>query len=587
MQRTHYCGELTIRDIDNDVCLCGWVDSLRDHGGVLFVDLRDREGVTQIVFNPTDHADLAHEAQKLKPEYVITVHGKVSKRATENVNKKLKTGEIEVAAEVLQTHSQSLTPPFMINDRTEANEELRLKYRYLDLRRRTMQKNIRFRHHVTIETRKYFSSKGFIEIETPLLIKSTPEGARDYLVPSRVRRGSFYALPQSPQIYKQLLMVAGFDKYFQLAKCLRDEDLRADRQPEHTQIDLEMSFVDENDVMNIADGLIQHLFKELLNTDVDLPLERIVWRDAVNLYGSDKPDRRIGMPLVDMTDVFGQTSFKVFQSVIEKKGLIKAINVKGKAQDTSLKDIDEYTKFVNQFGAKGLAWMKGESGQLKSSIVKFFNEDEIKSIRESLQVEDGDLIFFVADKSNVVHEALGQLRLELARKLGLFPKDGYDMFWVTEFPLFEFDDEKKQTIPVHHPFTSPKEEDRGILDTKPLEVRARAYDFVINGVEVGGGSIRIHDQKLQKKMFDLLKISTDEAKLKFGFLLEALEYGAPPHGGLAIGLDRLVMLLLGLDSIRDVIAFPKTQKAACLMSNAPSVVSPAQLKELGIKILQT
>lgn len=584
LKRSHKCGELDIKNVGDKVTVMGWVHKRRDLGGVIFIDLRDRSGVLQVVFNISKNSDLFKKAEALRNEYVIAVVGEVVKRDPETVNPKISTGEIEVTAGELRILSKSETPPIYIEEDSEVNETMRLKYRYLDLRRPDMQKNFFLRHRVAKIARDYYDENGFLEIETPILQKSTPEGARDYLVPSRVHAGRFYALPQSPQLFKQLLMVSGFDRYIQIAKCFRDEDLRADRQPEFTQIDLEMSFVNVEDVLEVNEGFIKKVFKETIDVDVETPFIRMPYSEAMDRFGSDKPDIRFGLELVNLSDIVTNSGFKVFSDAVKNGGSVRAINAKGCGKIFSRREIDSLVEFVKIYKAKGMAWIAVEENELKSAITKFMSEDEVKAILDRVGAEPGDLICFIADKNKVVFDALGNLRLEIARRLDLIDKNQFKFLWVTEFPLFEYDDEEKRWCAVHHPFTSPMDEDIQYLDTDPGKVRSKAYDIVLNGVELGGGSIRIHSQELQAKMFDLIGISKEQAEERFGFLLEAFKYGTPPHGGMAYGLDRMIMLMAGKSSIRDVIAFPKVQNASCLMSNAPDTVEPKQLKELHIKI---
>jgi len=585
MDRTCYCGALRARDVERRVVLCGWVHSRRDHGGVIFIDLRDREGIAQVVFQP-EKSDIFASAEKLRSEFVLRVEGLVRRRPEGTLNANIPTGEVEVVAEALIIINACPALPFEISDYTEASEELRLRYRFLDLRRPAVQKNFIFRHKILQNVRAFLSAAGFLEIDTPMLTKSTPEGARDFLVPSRMSPGAFYALPQSPQLFKQILMVSGFDRYFQIAKCFRDEDLRADRQPEFTQIDLEMSFVDENDVMQATEGLLAAIFKEALGKDLELPFARLSYDEAMLRYGSDKPDTRFGMEIADLCGELKNCQFKVFAQAISGGGVVRGICVPG-GEKFSRSEIDGLTSFVAAYGARGLAWMKVTANGPESNIVKFFSAGELEGIQGKLGAKAGDLLLFLADTPAVVAQGLGALRLKLAKEINLIAEGAFNFLWVVDFPLLEWDKEEKRWSAMHHPFTSPRQEDIPLLD-KPEDagaVRARAYDIVLNGVEIGGGSIRIHREELQEKMFSLLKISSRDARERFGFLLEALTYGAPPHGGLALGLDRLCALILGEESIRDVIAFPKTQKAACLMTGAPGAVNPRQLKELEIKII--
>jgi len=581
MLRTNNCGELVKKDIGKKVMLCGWVHSRRDHGGIIFIDLRDRYGITQVVFDPKHNKKAWKDAEHLSREDVIQIKGKVRARGKGLENPKLKTGEIEVIVDEIKVLNKSLTPPIEIDDRVKVKEDIALKYRYLDLRKPRLQKNILTRSKVSKIIRDFFISKNFLEIETPILAKSTPEGARDYLVPSRVNPGKFYALPQSPQLFKQLLMIAGFDRYFQIAKCFRDEDLRADRQPEFTQVDIEMSFIDENDVYEIIEEMLKKIWKEILNIELKTPFKRISYEEAIEKYGSDKPDLRFGLELVDVTSIVKDSDFKVFTDVIKKNGKVKAINVKN--SKFSRKDIDNFIEFVKIYKAKGLAWMKYSNGKLESSIVKFFNDKIQKQLIDKLNVKENDLLLFVADKEEVVNNALGNLRVHIAKKMNLI-KPCYEFVWVTDFPLFEYDEDLKRYKAMHHPFTSPREEDIPLLDKDLSKVKARAYDITLNGIELGGGSIRINNHDLQMKMFKALKISKKEAEEKFSFLLNALKYGAPPHGGIALGFDRLVAILCNEESIRDVIAFPKTKDAVSLVDDAPSEVSEEQLKELHLKL---
>ncbi|MDP4092880.1 MAG: aspartate--tRNA ligase [Bacillota bacterium] len=584
LKRSHRCAELDIANVGQKVTVMGWVHKRRDLGGVIFIDLRDRSGVLQVVFNSAISSDLFNKAETLRNEYVIALNGEVVKRDPDTVNPKIKTGEIEVMASELRILSSAETPPIYIEEDSDVNETLRLKYRYLDLRRPDMQQNFFLRHKVTKLARDYYDVNGFLEIETPILQKSTPEGARDYLVPSRVHPGRFYALPQSPQLFKQLLMVSGFDRYMQIAKCFRDEDLRADRQPEFTQIDLEMSFVNVEDVIEVNEGFVKKVFKETLDVDLGTaPFIRMPYQEAMDRFGSDKPDIRFGMELVNLSDIVSESGFKVFADAVRNGGSVRAINAKGCARIFSRREIDSLVEFVKTYKAKGMAWIAVEENELKSAITKFLTEDEVNKILDRVKAEPGDLICFCADKNKIVYDSLGQLRLEIARRLNLLNKNEFKFLWVTQFPLFEYDEEEKRWVAVHHPFTSPMDEDIQYLDTDPGKVRAKAYDIVLNGTELGGGSIRIHSSELQAKMFRLIGISEEQAAERFGFLLEAFKYGTPPHGGMAFGLDRLIMLMAGKSSIRDVIAFPKVQNASCLMSNAPDIVEPKQLKELHIR----
>ena len=581
MKRTHNCGELRKEHIGREVVLAGWVHSVRDHGGVIFVDLRDRYGLTQVVFKPDSSGDTYAESEQLRTEYVIAVRGQVVARLPENVNPNLPTGEVEVPVVELEILNRSETPPFEIEDESAVATDLRLRYRYLDLRRAPMREGLVFRHRVFQTIRRYFDERGFIDVETPVLTRSTPEGARDYLVPSRVNQGGFYALPQSPQLFKQLLMIAGFDKYAQIVKCFRDEDLRADRQPEFTQLDVEMAFTDQEEIIELIEGMTAAVFKENMDREIETPFPRLTYEQAMDLYGTDRPDIRFGMTLKSIEDLAQQSEFRVFRSVVDKGGQVRGFRLPGGA-DLSRKDLDELTEWVKQFGAKGLAWFRVEPDKLFSPIQKFFPAPVLAELRQRMECEAGDVIFFVADKPAVVAQALSELRVHLAKTRGLIPEDEFRFCWVLDFPLFEYNEEEKRPDPCHHPFTSPREDDLAFLEERPLEVKAKAHDIILNGVEIGGGSIRIHDLAVQQRVFRLLGISEEEAREKFGFLLDALRYGAPPHGGIALGLDRVVMLLLGRDSIREVIAFPKTQRAVCLMTQAPAPVDDRQLRELGL-----
>ncbi|MCX5856860.1 MAG: aspartate--tRNA ligase [Deltaproteobacteria bacterium] len=584
-KRTHYCGAIRAEDAGKTVILMGWVQRRRDHGGVIFVDLRDREGLVQIVFNPELNPAVHQEAHKIRSEYVLAVQGKVRKRPEGMENPDLLTGGIEVMIDELEILNESKTPPFVLDAGEEISENVRLKYRYLDLRRPELQKKIILRSQTATATREYFHGQGFIEVETPFLTKSTPEGARDYLVPSRVNQGMFYALPQSPQIFKQLLMVSGFDRYYQIVKCFRDEDLRSDRQPEFTQVDVEMSFIDENDIITVMEGYMSHVFKACLGLTLKTPFPRIAYQDAIDRYGKDSPDIRFSMELKDLTDILRDSGFNLFQEVAASGGVIKAIKIED-GKKLSRKDLDGLRDYVANYGAKGLAWARVIPDGWTSPIFKFLKPMEIQQINARMEVQEGDLMVFVADKPGIVRDSLGNLRIHVAKQLGLIDPAALAFTWVTEFPLMEYSDTAKRFVSTHHPFTSPVMEDLPFLETDPGRVRARAYDLVLNGSEIGGGSIRIHSQKVQAMIFKALGLGQEEARSKFGFLLDALEYGTPPHGGIAFGFDRLIMLMTGTDSIRDVIAFPKTQKAACLLTDAPSTVSIEQLLELSLKVVQ-
>ena len=583
MRRTHHCWELGAADVDKEVVLMGWVHRRRDHGGVIFVDLRDREGITQVVFNPIVDKKIHAKAHAIRSEYVLAVRGKVENRPADMINSKLKTGEIEVSVTELKILNTAKAPPFLIEDEIDASETIRLKYRHLDLRRSEMQKNLILRHQVATAVRKYLDRQGFLDLETPFLTRSTPEGARDYLVPSRVNPGEFYALPQSPQIFKQLFMISGFDRYYQIVRCFRDEDLRADRQPEFTQIDIEMSFVGEEDVMNLTEGMMAQLLKDVLGIKLKRPFSQLTYEEAVGRFGLDKPDTRFDFELKDISDIVAGSNFKVFANAVKKGGIVKALNAKG-CIDFSRKEIDDLTDIVAVYRAKGMAWIKVKENEWQSPITKFFSDEEKDALAKRIEMEPGDLVFFVADQSKVVNESLGHLRNHLGKTLGLIDENEYQFLWVTRFPMFEYDETEKRLQALHHPFTSPLEEDYDRLKDEPLSAKSRAYDLVLNGFEIGGGSIRIHQRHIQEKVFEALNMDRETYEGKFGFLLEALDSGAPPHGGIAIGYDRLVMLMCGQSSIRDVIAFPKTQKAACLLTQAPSETSKTQLDELYLKL---
>ena len=583
-KRSCYCGEPRVDGVGRELILGGWVQRRRDHGGLIFVDLRDRSGVIQVVFNPEIDPASHEKAKQIRSEDVLAVRGSLTKRPPETVNRELSTGEVELSVRELRLLNASQVPPFLIEDETDANENTRLKYRYLDLRRPQSLGHLLLRYRMTKKIRDYLDSEGFIEVETPVLTKSTPEGARDYLVPSRIYPGKFYALPQSPQLFKQILMVGGLDRYFQIVRCFRDEDLRADRQPEFTQLDMEMSFVQPEDVIDVVEGMMTVLFKELKGIELKRPFPRLSWEEAMSRYGTDKPDLRFGLELIDFSSAFKGSQVKVFSGAIEKGGLVKGIKVAGGA-NLSRKGLDDLTAFVGQYGAKGLAWIKFTEGDWQSPIAKFLSEKERGEILSLTRAKSGDILFFVADEPKVVYEALANLRLHLGEKLGLISEKDYSLLWVVDFPLLEYDPEEKRHVSVHHPFTAPLEEDLPLLEKEPLKVRSKAYDLVLNGVEIGGGSVRIHQVALQKQILGLLGIGADEAAEKFGFFLEALSFGAPPHGGIAFGIDRMAMILSGARSLRDVIAFPKSQRAVCLLTDAPSSVDAKQLKELGLKTI--
>jgi aspartyl-tRNA synthetase len=582
-KRTHDCGSLRAKDVGQEVLLMGWVNSRRDLGNLIFIDLRDREGITQIVFDPQVHGDSHKRAHVLRNEWVLAVKGTVSHRLEGQENLKLPTGEIELKVAKVKILNVTETPPFQVDGSVDASETLRLKYRYLELRRPQVLGCFRKRHLIASCIRDYLNRNAFIEVETPFLTKSTPEGARDYLVPSRVSKGLFYALPQSPQLFKQLLMIAGFDRYYQIVRCFRDEDLRADRQPEFTQVDLEMAFIDEDGVMEIFEGMMAEIFLKILGRDIPSPIRRLEYREAMDRFGTDRPDMRFGMELKDLTDSVTRSDFRPFQRVIEEGGVVKAITVKQKAPAFSRKKLDELSTVVIGCGAKGLAWIKVTENGWQSSLDKFFKEEVKAELNQKLDAEPGDLILFVADRAKIANEALGMLRLAVARQLDLIDEDAYNLVWITKFPLLEYSETEERLEAVHHPFTAPLEEDVSLLDDHPEQVRARSYDLVLNGAEIGGGSIRIHNPAIQEKMFRILGVSPEEAQMKFGFLLEALRYGAPPHGGMALGFDRLVAIMTGVKSIREVIAFPKTTSATCPLTDAPSQVDDEQLKELGLR----
>jgi len=581
LKRTHMCGTLNMSNVDQEVVLNGWVAKRRNLGGLIFVDLRDKTGIVQVTFDDTIPQEVFDKADSLRGEYVVGVKGVVKERTAKNPN--ISTGDIEVFAKDIVIYAEAETPPIYIKDDDNVDDNLRLKYRYLDLRKVKMQRNLTFRHKVVKVTRDYFDENGFTEVETPMLIKSTPEGARDYIVPSRVHPGSFYALPQSPQLFKQLLMVGGTDRYMQIVKCFRDEDLRADRQPEFTQIDLEMSFVDMDDVIAVQEGFLKRVFKEVMNIDIPTPFPRLTWDEAMERYGSDKPDTRFGFELKKLNDIVAGCDFKVFTDALEAGGDVRGICIDGGSEKFSRKDIDKLTNETKAYGAKGLVWIRVNEGEYASSVNKFFTQEQLAEIANVFEAKVGDLIFICSDKAKVVFDSLGFLRREIAKRMGLLDDSQYNLLWVVDFPLFEKDDETGELHAMHHPFTSPKIEQMHLLDTNPEAVKANAYDIVLNGVELGGGSIRIHDKDVQAKMFEVLGLTKEECDEKFGFLIEAFKYGVPPHGGLAYGLDRLVMLLLGESSIREVMAFPKNQNAQCLVSEAPAPVDDTQLEELGIE----
>ncbi|HEK6295708.1 TPA: aspartate--tRNA ligase [Staphylococcus aureus] len=584
-KRTTYCGLVTEAFLGQEITLKGWVNNRRDLGGLIFVDLRDREGIVQVVFNPAFSEEALKIAETVRSEYVVEVQGTVTKRDPETVNPKIKTGQVEVQVTNIKVINKSETPPFSINEENvNVDENIRLKYRYLDLRRQELAQTFKMRHQITRSIRQYLDDEGFFDIETPVLTKSTPEGARDYLVPSRVHDGEFYALPQSPQLFKQLLMISGFDKYYQIVKCFRDEDLRADRQPEFTQVDIEMSFVDQEDVMQMGEEMLKKIVKEVKGVEINGAFPRMTYKEAMRRYGSDKPDTRFEMELIDVSQLGRDMDFKVFKDTVENDGEIKAIVAKGAAEQYTRKDMDALTEFVNIYGAKGLAWVKVVEDGLTGPIGRFFETENVETLLTLTGAEAGDLVMFVADKPNVVAQSLGALRVKLAKELGLIDETKLNFLWVTDWPLLEYDEDAKRYVAAHHPFTSPKEADIAKLGTAPEEAEANAYDIVLNGYELGGGSIRIHDGELQEKMFEVLGFTKEQAQEQFGFLLDAFKYGAPPHGGIALGLDRLVMLLTNRTNLRDTIAFPKTASATCLLTNAPGEVSDKQLEELSLRI---
>ncbi|HDI6886799.1 TPA: aspartate--tRNA ligase [Staphylococcus aureus] len=584
-KRTTYCGLVTEAFLGQEITLKGWINNRRDLGGLIFVDLRDREGIVQVVFNPAFSEEALKIAETVRSEYVVEVQGTVTKRDPETVNPKIKTGQVEVQVTNIKVINKSETPPFSINEENvNVDENIRLKYRYLDLRRQELAQTFKMRHQITRSIRQYLDDEGFFDIETPVLTKSTPEGARDYLVPSRVHDGEFYALPQSPQLFKQLLMISGFDKYYQIVKCFRDEDLRADRQPEFTQVDIEMSFVDQEDVMQMGEEMLKKVVKEVKGVEINGAFPRMTYKEAMRRYGSDKPDTRFEMELIDVSQLGRDMDFKVFKDTVENDGEIKAIVAKGAAEQYTRKDMDALTEFVNIYGAKGLAWVKVVEDGLTGPIGRFFEAENVETLLTLTGAEAGDLVMFVADKPNVVAQSLGALRVKLAKELGLIDETKLNFLWVTDWPLLEYDEDAKRYVAAHHPFTSPKEADIAKLGTAPEEAEANAYDIVLNGYELGGGSIRIHDGELQEKMFEVLGFTKEQAQEQFGFLLDAFKYGAPPHGGIALGLDRLVMLLTNRTNLRDTIAFPKTASATCLLTNAPGEVSDKQLEELSLRI---
>ncbi|MFC4558916.1 aspartate--tRNA ligase [Virgibacillus kekensis] len=577
-------GTLREENIDQTVLLKGWVQKRRDLGGLIFIDLRDKSGIVQVVFNPANSEEALNIAENVRTEYVVEINGTVVVRDESTVNPVMDTGRIEVMATGITILNKSKTPPFLIQDETDVAEDLRLKYRYIDLRRNTLQETFKLRHKTTQAVRNFLNDDGFLEMETPILTKSTPEGARDYLVPSRVHHGEFYALPQSPQLFKQLIMMGGFEKYYQIARCFRDEDLRADRQPEFTQIDIETSFLNSDEIMEMTEQMMKHVMKEVKDMDVALPFQRMSYHEAMGRYGSDKPDTRFGMELIDMSEVLADSEFKVFKGALESGGIVNLLNVKGEAANYSRKDLDKLTDFVKVYGAKGLPWLKVEESDLKGPIAKFLSDEEKSAILQQAEATDGDLLLFGSDKASVVHDSLGALRLKLGKELNLIDQSKFNFLWITDWPLFEYDEDLGRYFAAHHPFTMPVEEDLDKLGTDPGSVHANAYDLVLNGFELGGGSLRIYKKDQQEKMFEVLGFSKEEAEEQFGFLLDALEYGAPPHGGIALGLDRIIMLLAGRSNLRDTILFPKTASASDLLTDAPDSVGEEQLEELSIRI---
>lgn len=579
-------GNLNKNDIEKHVLLKGWVQKRRDLGGLIFIDLRDKSGIVQVVFNPDDSKEALAIADKVRNEYVIKIEGKIVGREEGTINPSMKTGEIEVIASKIDILNKAKTPPFLIENDSDVSEDLRLKYRYIDLRRDELQNTFKLRHQITQEVRNFLNADGYLEMETPILTKSTPEGARDYLVPSRVHSGEFYALPQSPQLFKQLIMLSGFEKYYQIARCFRDEDLRADRQPEFTQIDIETSFMSSDDIMEMTETMMSHIMKSVKDIELQLPLPRMTYQEAMTRFGSDKPDTRFDMELIHVSDIVKESEFKVFKGAVESGGKVSLLNVKGEAGNFSRKDIDQLTDYVKVYGAKGLAWLKVDADEVTGPIAKFLSDEEKRAIISHAGGEDGDLLLFVADKETVVYDSLGALRLKLGKELGLIDQSQFNFLWVTDWPLLEYDEEEDRYVAAHHPFTMPNDEDVDKLETDPKSVRAYAYDLVLNGYELGGGSLRNYKREQQDKMFRVLGFDEEKAEEQFGFLLEALEYGAPPHGGIALGLDRIVMLLAGRTNLRDTILFPKTASASDLMTDAPSQVNSGQLKELSIDVME-